>query len=80
MYKLQKLNVEKIVLDENSKDKLLAQGFELVESEEAKDDDKKDYSAMTVQELQSLCKDNNLEGYSKLSKEDLVKFLEEKLQ
>lgn len=80
MYKLQKLNVEKIVLDESSMSKLLAQGFKLVESEKTKDVDEKDYSVMTVQELQNLCKDNNLEGYSKLSKEDLVKFLEEKLQ
>ncbi|HDK7158920.1 TPA: Rho termination factor N-terminal domain-containing protein [Clostridium botulinum] len=79
MYKLQKLNVEKIVLDENSRDKLLAQGFRLVGNEKSKITDKKNYSIMTVQELQNLCKDNNLEGYSKLSKEDLVKFLEEKM-
>lgn len=31
MYKLQRLNVEKIVADENSRDKLIAQGFKLVE-------------------------------------------------
>lgn len=30
MYKLQRLNVEKIATDENTRDKLLAQGFKLV--------------------------------------------------
>lgn len=39
MYKLQRLNVEKIVADENSRDKYIAQGFELVDD---KKNDKKE--------------------------------------
>lgn len=35
LYKLQKLNVEKIVADENSRDKLIAQGFKLVKDNKA---------------------------------------------
>ena len=34
MYRLQKLNVEKIAGDENARDKLIAQGFKLIENQE----------------------------------------------
>lgn len=78
MYKLQKLNVERIVNDESSKNRLILQGYKLVE-EKKQTSESIDYSSLTLQELQSLCKENNLEGYTKLSKENLVKFVEENL-
>lgn len=78
MYKLQKLNVERIVNDESSKNRLILQGYKLVE-EKKQTNESIDYSSLTLQELQSLCKENNLEGYTKLSKENLVKFVEENL-
>lgn len=78
MYKLQKLNVERIVNDESSKNRLILQGYKLVE-EKKQTSEFIDYSSLTLQELQSLCKENNLEGYTKLSKENLVKFVEENL-
>lgn len=78
MYKLQKLNVERIVNDESSKNRLILQGYKLVE-EKKQTNESIDYSSLTFQELQSLCKENNLEGYTKLSKENLVKFVEENL-
>ena len=33
MYKLQRLNVEKIAADESARDKYIAQGFKIVEGE-----------------------------------------------
>jgi len=41
MYKLEKLNVVKIVETEHERDKLLARGFKEVKSQEKKKDEKK---------------------------------------
>lgn len=39
-----------------------------------------DYNSMTVDQLKVICKEKNLEGYSNLNKEDLVKFIQENLK
>jgi len=79
-FKLQKLNVVKIVKTEMQKEKLISDGFKLMEEKEPSDSNGKvNYSEMTIQDLQALCKDKGLSGYSNLSKDELVKFVEDKL-
>ncbi len=76
LYKLQKLNVEKIVADKNERDKLLAQGFELVEEKPIGDIDSMEYADLKV-----FAKEKGIEGAGKMKKEDIVaalKSLEEK--
>lgn len=82
MYKLQRLNVVKSVSSDNEKDKLLNQGFKLLKEEKEKSlggNASIKYSEMTIPDLQALCKEKGLSGYSNLSKDELVKFIEEKL-
>lgn len=77
MYKLRRLNVVKIVEEDSRKDKLMSEGFELIEDE--KSEGGINYSEMTVPDLQALCKEKGLSGYSNFAKEDLIKFISEKL-
>ncbi|WP_026887718.1 SAP domain-containing protein [Clostridium beijerinckii] len=39
-----------------------------------------DYNSMTVDQLKELCKSNNLEGYTALNKDDLIKFVQENIK
>ncbi|MBW6408974.1 Rho termination factor N-terminal domain-containing protein [Clostridium weizhouense] len=75
MHKLQKLNVIKIVDNENSKDKLITQGYKVVN--EINDVQSIDYSALTVDKLKEITKEKGLEGYSNMKKEELVAALKE---
>lgn len=34
-----------------------------------------DYNSMTLDQLKTICKENNLEGYSNLNKDDLIAFV-----
>lgn len=79
MFKLQNLNIVKLVETENERDKLITKGFEIVEEKEGVGNESINYAEMTVPDLQALCKEKGLSGYSTLSKDDLVKFIEEKL-
>lgn len=83
MFKLQNLNIVKLVETEDERDKLIAKGFSLVEDEKIEDPSKgsgnNNYSEMTISDLQVLCKEKGLSGYSNLSKDELVKFAEENL-
>lgn len=76
MYKLQRLNVEKIAADEGARDKYIAQGYELVEEKE--DNSKGDITKLTVDRLKELAKEKGIEGYSNMKKEDLIATLEVK--
>ena len=67
LYKLQKLNVEKIVADKNERDKLLAQGFKLVKEKPIGDIDSMEYADLKV-----LAKEKGIEGAGKMKKEDIV--------
>lgn len=40
--------------------------------------EKQDYSAFAVHELKNICKERGIKGYSKLTKVDIVKLLEDK--
>ncbi len=76
MYKLQRLNVEKIAADEGARDKYIAQGFKLVE--ENKDTAIVDINKLTVDKLKEIAKEKGIEGYSNMKKEDLIAALEDK--
>ena len=76
MYILQKLNVERHTEDENMRDKLIAQGFKLIEEKE--DGAKGDVNKLTVDKLKELAKEKGIEGYSNMKKEELIAALEDK--
>jgi hypothetical protein len=68
MVKMQKLNVVRIIPDEQ-KSALEAQGFkELAEV-------KPDYDNMTLNDLKVIAKDKDIEGYSNMKKDDLIAVL-----
>lgn len=74
MYKLQKLNVVKFVDNENSKEKLILQGFEVIENT---DGETVKYNKLTVDKLKELAKEKGLENYSNMKKEELIAALKE---
>ncbi|HBF7081824.1 TPA: Rho termination factor N-terminal domain-containing protein [Clostridioides difficile] len=70
MYRLIRDNIEKIVNDTSEKEKLMYDGFKLLE-------DKKNINIenLGIEELKNLAKENSIEGYSKLKKDELIEKL-----
>lgn len=74
-YELKRMNVVKVTNEEEIKDRLIAQGFKLIER--IKDNPKvDDINQLTVEKLKELAKEKGLEGYSKLPKEELINLIE----
>lgn len=74
-YELNKMNVVKVTNEEEVRDRLIAQGFELIEKKETISVE--NINQLTVEKLKDLAKEKGLEGYSKLSKDELIKLLKE---
>lgn len=74
-YSLKRMNVVKVTNEEEIRDRLIAQGFELIEKKEVTSVE--DINQLTVEKLRELAKEKGLEGYSKLSKDELIKLLKE---
>ncbi|HBF4016813.1 Rho termination factor N-terminal domain-containing protein [Clostridioides difficile] len=70
MYRLIRDNIEKIVNDTSEKEKLMYDGFKLLE-------DKKNINIenLGIEELKNIAKENGIEGYSKLKKDELIEKL-----
>ncbi|HBE9761901.1 TPA: Rho termination factor N-terminal domain-containing protein [Clostridioides difficile] len=70
MYRLIRDNIERIVNDTSEKEKLMYNGFKLLE-------DKKHINIenLGIEELKNLAKENSIEGYSKLKKDELIEKL-----
>ncbi|MEG1256615.1 Rho termination factor N-terminal domain-containing protein [Clostridium sp.] len=80
MIELQRFNVHKIVDSKEKANKLISLGFSVLKDEENVEENIKEFENMTTEKLKKLCKENELEGYSNLAKEDLIAFVKENLE
>ena len=85
MFRLQKLNVVKIVATEQAKNELISEGFELIgnitQSADKKADTKSnepiEYKNMSFNDLKTLAKEKRIKVSNTMKKEDLIKSLQE---
>lgn len=85
MFRLQRLNVVKIVATEQAKNKLISEGFELIgnitQPVEKKADIKADkpigYKNISFNDLKTLAKEKGIKASNTMKKEDLIKSLQE---
>jgi hypothetical protein len=86
MIELKLSNVHKIVKSKEKAQKLISLGFSVFKDEEnimKIDDGEKeviDYNSMTVEQLKNVCKDKGLEGYTNLTRDDLIAFMKENIK
>lgn len=85
MIELKRKNVHRIVASKEEAQKLLSDGFKVVEDKENlmgldKEPKEIDYDSMTTDQLKALCKDKGLEGYTTKNKEDLIVFIKENVK
>jgi hypothetical protein len=92
MIELKNFNVHKIADSKEKAQKLISLGFSVFKDEEnimgiskeenivETDKEVVDYNSMTMEQLKVLCKENSLEGYTNLVKEDLIAFMQENIK
>jgi transposase len=88
MIELKKLNVHRIVEAKEEALRLISDGFEVIKDDlnilEMKLEKAGvlpiDYNSMTLDQLKTMCKEKNLEGYTGLNKDDLIKFVRENIK
>lgn len=76
MYRLIRDNVERVVNDEYIRDKLIKQGYKLIEETQNVQEDLKKLNDLTIEELRELAKGKGIEGISKFKKDELIEVLE----
>lgn len=77
MRRFKKHNVERIVATDAAADKLIREGFkEVTGDSEHEEEHNLEYDEMKVEDLRTLAKERDIEGYSKLKKEELIAALE----
>lgn len=72
MYELENMNVVRIVATEGERDKLLAQGFKLRESEPTKQETGKSVDDMTVSELKEYAEKHSIDLKGATKKDDIL--------
>lgn len=85
MFRLQRLNVVKIVATEQAKNKLISEGFELIDNitqpvekkADIKEDKPVEYKNMSFNDLKTLAKEKGIKVSNTMKKEDLLKSLQE---
>ena len=85
MFRLQRLNVVKIVATEQAKNELISEGFELIGNITQAADKKTDTKAnepiedknMSFNDLKTLAKEKRIKVSNTMKKEDLIKSLQE---
>ena len=85
MFRLQRLNVIKIVATEQAKNKLISEGFELIgnitqstgEKADTKANKPVEYKDMSFNDLKTLAKEKRIKVSNTMKKEDLIKSLQE---
>ncbi|MDV3426658.1 MAG: Rho termination factor N-terminal domain-containing protein [Bacillota bacterium] len=86
MIELKRHNVHRLVNTKEKAERLISEGFKVVNDKEnllglqKNNSEQVDYSTMTTDQLKAMCKDNNLEGYTTKNKEDLIKFIKENIK
>lgn len=74
MFKLRYLNIERVVETEYDRDKLIKEGYELVEEKEVSND----LDSLTVDQLKEIAAEKGIEFNSKIKKNELIEMIEER--
>lgn len=76
MFRMKRLNVERVVDNEHSKEILENQGFTVVE-DNCDPLENADYEELKVEDLKALAVEKGIEVPSKVKKEDLIKLIKD---
>lgn len=72
MYRLQKDNVERLAATENDKVRLEAKGFKPLSNANNIGAEEKSIDKMNITELKRCAKENGIDGFEKMKKEEII--------